>query len=479
MTKNKLTSKMKYPKYLEQHLEEIKSIISKWAVEKSLNEVMSWILQFESNDYDIALRILRNFNVVGSDDLNAALQIAYSKLLRHSTMKGNTIDKNNTIYMAIGADGKSGAMIAYNFRMINKLSSARFLSAGNIELINDDKIKNVVLVDDIIASGDQSSEQVKDIAEKLLNFGIENIYVVSAFGFKKGIEKVSNTGVVDVFSAVEYNDCDTIESMDSIFYDGLPYDKRKKYKEELHKSYNGKSYGDIGALISFYYNTPNCSIGTVWKTDGGWIPLFPRMFDAKGNSPELYELDKLIKQTKEDSNTDTPKKNDCAIYVESKVMELFFREVAKRYNNFDYSKLSIVSIGPFYSKDLIASLKTLATTSKFVTNESSDSQTQHAQNINKAVDKSDLVRIKDVMAYFDLKKIRASEKFSRILDSSIFEEDVPEEMRCSLLGIKLFKSQYRVENMQELMENCTEEENIKELVVMFRKEQTSIGVLEQ
>lgn len=117
---------MKYPKYLEQRLAEIDQIISKWTVPKSLSEVMNWILQFDSKDYDIALRVLKNLNVIGPDDLNAALQIAYSKLQRHSKQKGKNLTPENTILMAIGTDGKSGAMIAYNFRMINKLSSAQF-----------------------------------------------------------------------------------------------------------------------------------------------------------------------------------------------------------------------------------------------------------------------------------------------------------------------------------------------------------------
>lgn len=462
---------MKYPKCLEQRLEEIKGIVSKWPADKTLDEVMSWILQFESTDYDIAIRIIKNLNVVGADDLNAALQIAYSKLQRHSRLKGNELDPDNTIYMAMGADGKSGAMIAYNFRMINKLSSARFFSSETFSLIKCGQIDNVVLVDDIIATGDQSSKQVKDIAEKLLNLGIKNIYVVSAFGFKKGIEKVASTGIVDVFSAIEYDDCDTIESMDSIFYDGLSYDKRQEYKDKLNKNYNGKNYGEIGALIAFYYNTPNCSVGVIWKTINGWIPLFPRKFDTNGSRLELHELDELIKQNTAEEKDKENKKNEteCAIYVEGKVMELFLREVAEKYGHFGYTSLSIVSIGPFYSKDLIDNLKKLAATSWFVTNEPKESQTPHAQNIKKAVTEGDLVRLKDIMEYFDLEKIRTSAKFSRFLDDSVFNDEMPDDARYTLLGIRLFKPQYRIENMKELITNCVDNAKLQELIDGFKK----------
>ena len=462
---------MKYPKYLETRKAEIEAIISKWPIGKSLSEVMSWILQFESSDYDLALRVLRNMNVVSPDDLNSALTIAYSKLLRHARKNGDSITDKNTIYMAIGTDGKSGAMIAYNFRMINQLSSAIFFSGDTIGLLKCGNIKNVVLVDDIIASGDQSSEQVKEIAEKVLKLGIQNIYVVAAFGFKKGIEKVSKTQVVDVFSAVEYDDNDTVESMDSFFYDGLLYDKRHTYKDKLKDNYKGLGYQDIGALIAFYYNTPNCCIGSVWKNEDGWIPLFPRMFDGKAKRPELYELDKLIAQSENDGEKTSVSQDEsqCNIYVEGKVMELLIRELAERYNHFGYSTLNVVSIGPFYSSDLIEALRKHSPISFFVTNEQEGSRTTHATNIKNAVGDAPLVRLRGVMEYFDAEKIRVSEKFSKVIDRSVFDDEVSEEMRNSLLEMRLFKPQYRVENMKELLEHCADDDKINELISKFNK----------
>ena len=337
--------------------------------------------------------------------------------------------------------------------MINRLSSATFFSGETIGLLKGGNIKNLVLVDDIIASGDQSSEQVKEIAEKVLKLGIQNIYVVSAFGFKKGIEKLSKTQVADVFSAVEYDDCDTVESLDSFFYDGLLYDKRHTYKERLHNYYKGLGYQDIGGLIAFYYNTPNCCIGCLWKTDNGWIPLFPRMFDGKAKKPELYELDKLIAQSESDSEyaATTASTSQCNIYVEGKVMELFIREIAERHNQFDFSAFNVVSIGPFYSSSLIDALKKHSHIALFVTNESKDSKTIHATNINNAVKDATLVRLSGVMEYFDVEKIKDSDKFSKVIDRSIFDEEVTEETRNSLLEMRLFKPQYSMENMKELI----------------------------
>ncbi len=50
---------MKYPRALEDKVKEIEAIIEKWPVEKSLQEVMAWILQFETEDFDLAIRIIK------------------------------------------------------------------------------------------------------------------------------------------------------------------------------------------------------------------------------------------------------------------------------------------------------------------------------------------------------------------------------------------------------------------------------------
>ena len=132
---------MKYPKYLESRIQEICAIVSNWHSDKKVEEVMSWILQFEPDHYDLAIRILRNINYIGPDDLNTALSVAYSKLLRHAKEKGKKISLENTLYMPIGSDGKSGAMIAYNFRMINDLSSSYFMSEETFEFVKEGKIR--------------------------------------------------------------------------------------------------------------------------------------------------------------------------------------------------------------------------------------------------------------------------------------------------------------------------------------------------
>lgn len=469
---------MKYPKYLETHLPEIQKIVSSWPIDKTIDEVMSWILQFESAHYDLAIRVIRNLNVIGAEELNMALCVAYSKLQRHAYEKGDEISDTNTLYMPIGSDGKSGAMIAYNFRLINGLSSSYFVSKTTFEYVKEGKIRNLVLVDDIIATGDQSEEYMKKIADKARSLGIKNVYIVTAFGFKKGIERLNETQVVDVFSAIEYDDKDTVMNLDSLFYDGLPHDLRMQYKDAILKYYGGYGYSGtnrspIGALITFYYNTPNCSLKMIWGSNKGWMALFGRKFEHSGGELELYSLEDFLKTKNEVVNVE---KQECSIYVEGKTEELFLQELALRNDNFGYQKVSVISIGPFISSSLIRTLKKYSETVFFVTDDDMTKETPHIRNIKEATKDIELKSMGPTMSYFDLEKICASEYFMKAFGKDffdVFNKSEDEDALYSYLENKLIKRVpvvYRADNMRELLENCAIDEKIKKLVAMFYKE---------
>lgn len=461
---------MKYPKYLDSRLAEISDIVKSWPVEKSLDEVMTWILQFEKNDYDLAIRVIKNLNVIGPNDLNVALNVAYSKLLRHALEKGNKISNENTLFMPIGNDGKSGAMIAYSFRLINGLSSAYFFSKETLQFVKSGKIKNIVLLDDIIATGDQSSEQLKVTAEKARQLGVQNVYFLTAFGYRTGIERLNETQVGDVFSAIEYDDCDTVMNLDSSFYEGLPHEKRERYWESFSKYYKGYGYGEIGGLIALYYNTPNSTVQMVWGSKDGWIPLFPRRFDLKNISPELFEMDELIKA---EQKTKTVPKEECSIYVEGKTEELFIQCLASTCGSFGYSSLNVISIGPFYSKSLIDSLKKFSIMNFFVTDGDLLEDTGYSKSVKEATKDTELTTIDKVMSYFDKEKIQSSEYFIKAFGKGFIEDNLAGDALLSYLENRLIKRApaiYRVDNMMELITNCGNSEKLQDLAKVFQKE---------
>jgi|GEM_PF-3387093 len=473
---------MKYPKYLESKIEEIKQVVKSWPVDKDLTEVMSWILQFESDHYDLALRVIYNLNVIGPDDLNVALSVAYSKLLRHAKEAGNRISKENTLYMPIGSDGKSGAMIAYNFRTINDLSSSYFMSSENLELVKSGTIHNLVLVDDIIASGDQSSKELVKVADKARIMGIKNVYLVTAFGFKDGIDRIRNTQVADVFSAVEYDDRDTVMNLDSLFYKELPHDRRQQYLEAISKYYGGYGYvGEnklpIGGLISFYYNTPNCTLSMIWGSHNGWIPLFERKHEPNVKELDVYTMEEFLEEKNVEVDVEKVKKEECSIYVEGKTEELFIQELATRNDNFGYKKVNVISIGPFVSETLISSLKNYSDTVFFITDDDINSDNAHIKSIKEATSGVDLKSMGPTMSYFDLDKIKQSERFTKVFGKDFVNGTDDITTIYNYLENRIIKRApgvYKVDNMRELVEHCANEEKVKELISLFQKEDSEI-----
>lgn len=460
---------MIYPKELQKRIPEIESIIASWPVQKPIDEVMSWILQFDDIDFDIAIRIIRNLNVIGPKDLESALSVAYSKLIRHSIEKDSKITNTNTVYLTFGSAAKSGSMIAYHFRNINGLASEYFLSQESLGLIKDGKISNLVLLDDIIASGNQSSKLLHSVSDTARKLGINNIYVLTAIGFKTGIDKIANTQLADVFAAIEYDDCDTVNSKDSSFYSGMTYEARQTAYQKLTNKYKGIGFEGLGALLSFYYNTPNTTLHCIWNSSNGWIPLFQRKFDLNIEGPKTYSVDDLTRLNTAEVEV---KKNECNIYVEGKLEELFLQELAKQHNKFGYESLNIISIGPFYSQPLVEELRKLAEKTYFVTTEPLDNETPHIQNIKASVGEDNITYMKPVLTNFDITKVQEAETFSKILDWDFINEKEDESYKWYLIESKLFKKAvmtYRIDNIRELVEHCSIEGAFDDVINILKK----------
>lgn len=455
---------MKYPRALEDKVKEIEAIIEKWPVEKSLQEVMAWILQFETEDFDLAIRIIRQMNVIGQKDFEGALKIAFSKLMRHGQEKKPKISNTNTIYCPIGSAGKSGAMVAYHFRTVNHLASSHFLDEETIGLLKAGQIKNLVLVDDIIATGKQSKEAVEKIMPIAAAAGINNVYVLSIVGFKEGIKAVQDTGQVEVFSAFEYDEIDTIKSIECSFFDGMTYAEREQAQNKITNKYKGRGFGGFGGFITFYYNTPNCTLYSVSMDTDGWIPLFYRYRDLKGvEEPEFKQLTEELEKAK----LTQEKLAECSIYTEEIIVELFLAELAERNDNFGFKTLRILSIGPVRHKTVLEKYRKMTIKSIFVTDdEPGDNKGPHSIE-----DEKDVILMGNVMKYFDETKVMSSPLCRSLLGENfiILKEErlLHQEMEMKLL--KHVSPTKRVEVMRELVSNCIRPKEAERLIERIKK----------
>jgi hypothetical protein len=413
---------MKYPTVLLDKLEEVKKIIELWPVDIEFEDVIKWIMQFDSNDFDLAIRVIKNLNVIGFQDLNNALTIAYSKLERRALDKKTKISSKTTLFAGAGEGGKSGAMISYNFRLINELSEENFLDENSFLHIEKGRIENIVLIDDIISSGDQAIDEIRLLMEKSLPFGVKNIFLLTAAGMKESIKKVEEETGAYVFSAFEYDINDTVQSFDSNFYNGIPYENRNQLKQRLEyygaiASRSALGYKGLGGLITFYYNTPNSTLPIVWSSLNSWIPLFRRTIRVNGIDSYYKQFDNLKNKT---THQKVAGKKELSIYVEGKTEESFFEALEmKLKERFNFEKINIIPLGGFFSEKLLENIEKFTENFIFILEdmEISSQGFRRAQNQRLAeyMKEKPHVFMKTLDEYFDLNALKLDDEYSKIL----------------------------------------------------------------
>lgn len=371
---------MKYPSSIHGRLTEIEHIVSTWPINIEIDHVIKWILQFDPSDYHIALRIINNLNVIGYDDLNSALQVAYSRLLRMAKDKNTVIKGENTVFAGIGDAGKSGSMISYHFRLINDISEENFLDDDSFHHIEKERVENIVLLDDIISTGRQATQEINILTEKVTPFKVRNIFLLTVCGMNEGITKITDETKALTFSAFQYGNEDTINSLDSRFYEGVLHDNRKEMRERIEyygkisiNGENGMGFGGVGGLIVFPYNTPNTTLPIIWSDKNGWIPLFKRVKRVNGISSFYRKMDAAIEKKvgleQSQSDQKSASKN-LNLYVEGKIDEEFFSMLNEEFGlsrRLNLDKINVIALGgAMLSENLIKILSDLGEKSLFI-----------------------------------------------------------------------------------------------------------------
>ncbi|MBQ4812702.1 hypothetical protein J8M20_15185 [Pseudoalteromonas luteoviolacea] len=462
---------MKYPISLSQRVDEVKHIVSNWSVEKDLSQVLNWLMQFDNEDIDLGVRIIRNLNVIGFEDLNTALTIAYSKLERMAIDKGTKISDKNTLFAGIGDGAKSGAMIGYNFRIINELSEDNFMDEKSLNYLESGMIDNIVLIDDIVGTGNQATEEIKSLTQKVTPLGVKNIFLLTAVGMQEGIKAISQNTKAHVFSAFEYSELDTVTCLDSCFYEGIPHEDRAETK--LRLEYYGRitnqssplGYGSIGALIAFYYNTPNISLPMIWSSKNSWIPLFKRAVKINGINSYYRQIGTSITKKKRERSTLKSKRHELTILVEGRTDEIFFDYVVSLIKDrLDYEKVSVISLGGFGSKKLIDNIYGLNENCLFIVEDEMGLQPKRTDRFMTNVQDKPHLRIKSFIYFLNLDLLAQSERWSPIFTMDKEDSESNLSRKINRLEMSIIKYLRNSESrFKELFVNYLDKEKIDDL----------------
>lgn len=357
------------PSNLSALVERIEIAIKAWPIHITLDHAIKWVLQFDADDYSLAVKIIENLDVLGSPQIRSTLEVAHTKLVRKISEKGSPMKGNNTLFAAIGSSAKSGALIAYHYRVTADIPEDNFVSSDEEDQLDLSEIENIVLVDDVIGSGRTIAKEVSRVAEEVYSLSrSRNIFILTVAGYEDGIKHVTEKTGASVVTALEYNTKDTVSNFDATFYRGMPHSERiaaletiKRYCRAISTSSLG--FSELGGLLVFDHNTPNTTLPIIWSNSKGWLPLFPRAAKIVGAAKVLKSAENEREKTANTKSTTTPeaerKSAELTLFVEGKVDEIFvdyFISKQSLTQKIEVGTINAVALGGLHQSQKLISL---------------------------------------------------------------------------------------------------------------------------
>ena len=245
------------------------------------SHVLRWLSNFDDSEQDLAIEILSKIDYY---PYNKILSVVKSKIERIVLSP-----MGRCIFLPIGESGKRGGSVLYICQQIQKNRSVYvnyIEEALNILSPND----IIVLVDDIIGSGNTFCSWLKEKLNKLeignqLNdlIGQSRIKLISIVVLERGKSKInSKYPLIDILG----EDARKSFLQTCSMFGGRVRMKRfrefcYKYGKLLYHS-GPLGYENSQALIVFNHATPNNTLPIIWSNSHiagrstAWYPLFPR-----------------------------------------------------------------------------------------------------------------------------------------------------------------------------------------------------------
>lgn len=237
-----------------------------------------WIKSIDPSNREIIYRLLEKFEFYGHAYVNKGLKDLYTNFIN----KYN-INNDETLYTYVRkTDASLNSSIKYmvEYITINKISEKN--CSMNIEEIDENQlkyIKNIVLIDDYSGSGESIIKYLKKYYRKFIQ---KNIYILLI-----SMTEGADINIRDNFKDKEININIEVINLEKKAFSKLELndDEMIKKREEFEIISNKKGINDeeeiwgrkrTEALISFYNNTPNNTLGIFWKKTTANNPLFPR-----------------------------------------------------------------------------------------------------------------------------------------------------------------------------------------------------------
>ena len=291
------------------------------------NRIELWLSQFDEEERKEMLRLLYHFDYYSSHKIPQIVKTLYLKFRE-------TCDSEDVVFAKIEKQfGTSFSSIFFmSFWSQNNLYDYTEENLSKI-ISEEDLTQNIVIVDDYFGSGNSFIKYINKLLALNSSIKKKNFYFVAHQGSyigKKAIEdfalknNINVKIIVNKYSkkAFEYGNIysESIADQHRQLYSNI-YDKRNQ--DPFFKF----GYNEVEALVSFYYNTPNNTLGLFWQNICGFKALFSRHEKKKTT---LNSMKIKSKQNRE-LQAEKPFIRD----VENYKLDLFMVYCVSKQNSFD------------------------------------------------------------------------------------------------------------------------------------------------
>lgn len=242
----------------------------------SEGSVDRWLGQFQTEDRDLAARLLDSVDFITSDQITAKFRTALNSLTGWN--KDTDQRQGEWRFVAYSASaGESADTMIHTFRHANGLASSRynkhFIYKSNLPMENLGPNDTVVFIDDFSGSGRQVIENWPSLQELLT--GSPKVYLLLIAASVQAIEKIQDETDIEVLSSI------LLSEADGIFNDACKHfteDEKTKLLGycKLANLKTPKGFGDAGLVIVFSHTCPNNSLPILHASHQRWQGLFRR-----------------------------------------------------------------------------------------------------------------------------------------------------------------------------------------------------------
>ena len=292
-----------------------------------INRIQAWLNQFDEEEKPEMLILLSYFDYYSKCSLDKEAVILYQNFRKQCS-------DSDIAFVPIEKDlGTSFSDLFFtSFWLNNNLYD--FASNNSLSAIDEEGFpQTIVIVDDFYGTGETVIAFLNKLIKKSTSIKKKTLYFISIHGTDFGQERIENfaknEGIcLKIISnkctkkAFSYDYIYPIDCADSHKDKYINIYKKREYPETFALGYNQSE-----ALVSFYYNTPNNTLGLFWQKLDGFFALFKRHKKERTSLNELKKKRKTTIQLKQISPTIQP--------LEAEELDSFMVYCLSKGNSFD------------------------------------------------------------------------------------------------------------------------------------------------